>query len=173
MAGTETNKPKFTCALIKAHLVKNKDLFEKAMEAIEAEVESVGLSIVVRRHVDLAVKKPDGETLCEKFYAVHKDQPFFEDLKTQQAGLVIAIILKSTGEDIDAVQAWRKLIGSTNPKKDIADGLNTLRARFGESKEFNGFHGSDSEENALKEVRLLFEEEEIRRLLPECFQSVA
>jgi len=173
MSDQETNKPKFTCALIKAHLVRNKKLFEKAMAAIEAEVEAVGLTIVVRRHIDFAAKKPNGETLCEQFYAVHKDKPFFEGLKTQQAGLVIAIILKSTRDDVDAIQAWRKLIGSTNPEKDIVDGLPTLRARFGKSKESNGFHGSDSEESAIQEVRLLFAEEEIRRFLPECLQFVA
>ena len=77
---------------------------------------------------------------AEAFYAVHKERPFFNGLVTfMSSGPIVAAIL----EKENAVEDFRKLIGSTNPA-DAADG--TIRKLFASSIERNAVHGSDSDE---------------------------
>lgn len=84
------------------------------------------------------------------FYNVHKDRPFFNDLvEFMTSGPVLAAVL----EKDNAVNDYRNLIGSTNPA-DAADG--TIRKLFGISVQKNAVHGSDSDENAEKEINFFF-----------------
>jgi len=85
-----------------------------------------------------------------KFYEVHKERPFYKDLVAfMSSGSILAAVL----EKENAVEDFRKLIGSTNPA-DAADG--TIRKHFGQSVQYNAVHGSDSDENAIKESSFFF-----------------
>lgn len=87
---------------------------------------------------------------AEAFYAIHKERPFFEGLVTfMSSGPIIAAVL----EKENAVEDFRKLIGSTNPA-DAAEG--TIRKMFATSIQFNAVHGSDSDENAQIEANFFF-----------------
>jgi nucleoside-diphosphate kinase len=90
-----------------------------------------------------------------KFYEVHKDRPFFNDLVSYMtSGPVVVMVLE--GEN--AVAKNRELMGATNPK-EAAPG--TIRADFADSIEANAVHGSDSLENAQKEIAFFFAQREI------------
>lgn len=92
--------------------------------------------------------------LAGKFYEVHKERPFYQDLCTyMSSGPIIAAIL----EKENAVEDFRKLIGATNPA-DAADG--TIRKLFATSIEANAVHGSDSDENAAIEGSFFFSQAE-------------
>ena len=87
---------------------------------------------------------------AEAFYAVHSERPFFNGLVTfMSSGPIVAAIL----EKENAVEDFRKLIGSTNPA-DAANG--TIRKLFASSIEQNAVHGSDSDENAQIESNFYF-----------------
>ena len=87
---------------------------------------------------------------AEKFYAVHKERPFFNDLvEFMTSGPIVAAVL----EKENAVEDFRKLIGATNPK-EAAEG--TIRRLYAESIEANAVHGSDSDENAIIEAGFFF-----------------
>ena len=81
-----------------------------------------------------------------EFYKVHQAKPFYNDLCSYlSSGPIVVMILE--GED--AVSANRKLMGATNPK-DAED--NTIRKLYGISIDKNSVHGSDSPDNAKKEI---------------------
>lgn len=87
---------------------------------------------------------------AEAFYAIHKERPFFNGLVAfMSSGPVVAAIL----EKENAVEDFRKLIGSTNPA-EAAEG--TVRKLFATSIQQNAIHGSDSDENALIESGFFF-----------------
>jgi len=93
--------------------------------------------------------------LAEKHYAVHKDKPFFGDLiKFITSGPIIAAVFE--GEK--AVDSIRQTMGATDPKKASPG---TIRADLGLNMEHNMIHGSDSPENAEKEISIFFKPEEI------------
>ncbi len=87
---------------------------------------------------------------AEQFYAIHKGQPYYEKLVRfiTDGPLVVALL-----ERENAVEAYRNLIGATDPNL-AAEG--TLRKLFGASIELNAVHGSDSDENAIKEANFFF-----------------
>jgi len=90
-----------------------------------------------------------------KFYEVHKERPFFNDLcEYMSSGPVVVMVLE--GEN--AVAKNRKLMGATNPEEAEPG---TIRADFAQSIEANAVHGSDSLENAKKEIAFFFAEREI------------
>lgn len=90
------------------------------------------------------------ESQASGFYHVHKERPFFGDLiRFMTEGPIVAMILEKEG----AIQAWRDLMGTTNPA-DAAEG--TLRKRFGTSIERNASHGSDAPETAEFETGYFF-----------------
>lgn len=94
-------------------------------------------------------------TDAKRFYAVHEGKDFFEGLiKFISSGPVVALVI----EKENAVEEFRKLIGSTDPTK-AEEG--TIRKLFGESIRMNAVHGSDSPENAVKEYSFFFAEKEI------------
>ena len=87
---------------------------------------------------------------ASEFYKVHQSKPFYNDLCTYlSSGPIVVMILE--GEN--AVLANRELMGATNPK-DAAD--NTIRKLYGISIDKNSVHGSDSLENAQKEINFFF-----------------
>lgn len=103
-----------------------------------------GFSLKAMRLLHLSVAD------AQAFYAVHKERPFFNELVAyMSSGPIIAIVL----EQENAVERFRELIGATNPK-EAAEG--TIRKDFGTSIEANAVHGSDSDENALKEAHFFF-----------------
>ena len=92
---------------------------------------------------------------AERFYAVHKERPFYNDLVAYMtSGPVIPICL----EKENAVADFRKLIGATNPAN--AD-EGTIRKMYAESVEKNIVHGSDSPENAKIEIGHFFTDAEL------------
>lgn len=117
--------------------------------AINAVIEESGLRIVAQKRIWLT----DGQ--AEGFYAVHKERPFFGDLVTfMTSGPVVVQVL----EGDNAVARYRDVMGATNPA-NAADG--TIRKRFAESIEANSVHGSDSLENAEREIAFFFNDQEI------------
>ncbi len=92
---------------------------------------------------------------AEGFYAVHKERPFYEELTTfMSSGACMVLAL----EKDNAVVAWRETIGATNPN-EAAEG--TIRKDFATSLGENAVHGSDSDENAEKEIGFFFTESEL------------
>lgn len=92
---------------------------------------------------------------AERFYAVHKGKPFFNELVDfMTSGPVYVGVV----EHENAVAEFRRLIGATDPAK--AD-EGTIRRRFGESLQRNAIHGSDSDENARIEWSQFFTDDDI------------
>jgi nucleoside-diphosphate kinase len=118
---------------------------------VNARLEKAGLRIVAQKRLRLSRQQ------AEKFYAVHKDRPFYSDLCTfMSSGPVVVQVLEAEG----AVGLNREVMGATDPAK-AAPG--TIRRDFAESIEANSVHGSDSEENAAIEIAFFFSEIEIVR----------
>jgi nucleoside-diphosphate kinase len=92
------------------------------------------------------------------FYEVHEGRPFYEDLV---AFMTSGPCLPMALERADAVAHFRKVIGATDPA-DAAAG--TIRKLYAESKGRNAVHGSDSDENAAREVGFFFPEGELAGL---------
>ncbi len=87
---------------------------------------------------------------ASEFYKVHQSKPFYEDLCTYlSSGPIIVMIL----EGKDAIKENRRIMGATNPK-DAEEG--TIRKLYGISIDKNSVHGSDSLENAKKEIKFFF-----------------
>ena len=113
-------------------------------DAINLMIESSGLKILQRKELNLTMEQ------AEKFYAVHSDKPFYKDLcNFMTSGPIVVQMLE--GEN--AVELYRKVMGVTNPDKAEE---NTIRKKFATSIQENAVHGSDSEENALKELNFFF-----------------
>ena len=116
---------------------------------INARFEEAGLRIVAQRRVRLTQEQAEG------FYDVHRERAFFNDLVAfMTSGPVVVQVL----EGDNAVVRNREIMGATNPAN--AD-EGTIRKDFAESIEANSVHGSDSPENAAKEIRYFFAELEI------------
>jgi nucleoside-diphosphate kinase len=116
---------------------------------INAKLEAAGLKIVAQKRLHLTLAD------AERFYAVHKERPFFASLCAfMSSGPVVAQVLE--GED--AVAKNREVMGATNPANAAAG---TIRKEFAESIEANSAHGSDSLDNAKAEIAFFFSELEI------------
>lgn len=117
--------------------------------AINARIEESSLRIIAQKRMHLTPNQ------AAQFYAVHKERAFFQDLcDFMISGPVVVQVL----EGVNAVAAYRDLMGATNPE-NAAEG--TIRKDFAESIEANAVHGSDSLENAAKEISFFFSEIEI------------
>ena len=87
---------------------------------------------------------------AEEFYKVHQTKPFYNDLcEYLSSGPIVVMIL----EKENAIEENRSLMGATNPKEAV-DG--TIRKKYGISIDKNSVHGSDSSENAEKEINFFF-----------------
>ncbi len=108
--------------------------------------ERAGLRVVAARMLQLTPRQAEG------FYAVHRERPFFRDLCAYMtSGPVMVQVL----EGDSAVSRHREIMGATDPKK-AAPG--TIRADLATSIEENVVHGSDSAENAAREIAYFFAE---------------
>ena len=92
---------------------------------------------------------------AEEFYSIHSTKPFFNDLVSfiTRGPVVVAALEKH-----NAVEDFRKLIGSTDPS-EAKEG--TIRKLYADSKAENAIHGSDSEENAKTEINFHFSKNEL------------
>jgi nucleoside-diphosphate kinase len=117
--------------------------------AINQRFEESGLKIIAQKRMHLTA------ALAERFYAVHAERPFYRSLVGFMiSGPVVVQVLE--GED--AVAKNRAVMGATDPAK-AAPG--TIRKDFAESIEANSVHGSDSPENAAREIAFFFADIEI------------
>lgn len=133
-----------TLSIIKPDAVK-KNVIGKIIDRFESN----GLRIAAMKKVQLS------QSDAQEFYAIHKSRPFFNDLVAfMVSGPVVVMVL----EGLNAVAKNRELMGATNPKEAAAG---TIRADFAESIDANAVHGSDSLENAEKEIKFFFAEREI------------
>ena len=108
-----------------------------------------GFEIVAMKYTRLSIKE------ASEFYSIHSERPFFGDLISYiTSGPIVAAVLKKE----NAVEDFRKLIGSTNP---IEAEKGTIRNLFADSISENAIHGSDSDENAIIESNFHFEKDEI------------
>ena len=88
--------------------------------------------------------------VASKFYEVHKDRPFFQDLVSfMVSGPVVVQVLQGD----NAVALYRQVMGATNPEEAEAG---TIRKEFAQSIEANSVHGSDSIDNAKKRNFIFF-----------------
>lgn len=133
-----------TLSIIKPDAVK-KNVIGKIIDRFESN----GLRIAAMKKVQLS------QSDAQEFYSIHKSRPFFNDLVAfMVSGPVVVMVL----EGLNAVAKNRELMGATNPKEAAAG---TIRADFAESIDANAVHGSDSLENAEKEIKFFFAEREI------------
>jgi len=129
-------------------LIKPDAMKRNLAGAILARFEQRGLKTVGLKmlHMD--------EALAKRHYAVHEGKPFFTDLvKYITSTPIVAIVF----EGDNAIELIQRTMGSTDPKK--AD-KGTIRADFGIDIQNNAVHGSDSPENAAKEIKLFFKDKE-------------
>ncbi len=118
---------------------------------IIAHLEAAGFRIRALRMLTMSVAQ------ARSFYAVHRERPFFESLVAfMTSGPCIPIALEAP----DAVAGLRRSIGATDPA-EAAEG--TVRRLYAESKERNAIHGSDSDDNARRELGFFFAEAELLR----------
>jgi len=133
-----------TFTMIKPDAVENGHI-----GAILNKINASGFKIVAMKYTKLTKEK------AEKFYEVHSERPFYGELVSFiSRGPIVAAIL----EKENAVEEFRKLIGSTNPA-EAEEG--TIRSLYATSMGENAVHGSDSDENAEIEGAFHFSEEEI------------
>jgi nucleoside-diphosphate kinase len=112
-------------------------------------IEAAGFKIIALKYKRMTRDE------AEKFYSIHSDKPFFNDLVSfMTRGPIVAAAL----EKDNAVDAFRALIGSTDPN-EAEEG--TIRKKYAKSKGENAVHGSDSDENAEIEISFHFDNEEI------------
>lgn len=116
--------------------------------AILAHLEREGYRIRAARLMRLT------RAQAEAFYEIHRGRPFYEELVSfMSSGPCFPMAL----EKPDAVAAFRATIGATDPA-EAAPG--TIRKLYAESKGRNAVHGSDSDENAAREIGFFFSEAE-------------
>ena len=103
-------------------------------------------NLQIKNHKKIHITKEE----AAEFYKIHQSKPFYNDLCNYlSSGPIVVIILE--GED--AVLKNRKIMGATDPN-DAAE--NTIRKLYGISIDKNSVHGSDSLENAKKEIGFFF-----------------
>ena len=110
---------------------------------------SAGFKILGAKLIKISLAQAEG------FYGVHKGKPFYEELtKFMSSSQSMVLVLEKN----NAVTAWRETIGATNPE-EATEG--TIRCDFAISIGENAVHGSDSDENAKKEIGYFFTESEL------------
>lgn len=128
-----------TFAIIKPDAVKNNytgQIYDRILKA--------GFTILAAKLKRMSKRE------ANEFYSIHSDKPFYDELTDfMSSGHSMVLALKKD----NAVLEWRKTIGATNP--DEAD-EGTIRKDFASSLSENAVHGSDSDENAIKEINFFF-----------------
>ena len=127
-------------------IIKPDAVAKNVIGQILARFEQAGLKVIAARMMQLSPEE------AGRFYAVHKERPFFKDLVDfMVSGPVMVQVLE--GES--AIQKNRDLMGATDPKKAEKG---TIRADFAESIDANAVHGSDAPETAANEIAFFFPE---------------
>ena len=135
-----------TFAIIKPDAVRLGNLGK-----IYHKIEKSGFNIIAAKLIKLTLEQAEG------FYDVHRERPFFVELtEFMSSGKCMVLAL----EKDNAVAEWRKTIGATNPA-EAEEG--TIRKEFASSIGENAVHGSDSNENAEKEISYFFTGSELRQ----------
>ena len=117
--------------------------------SINELIEKNGLRIIAQKRIKLTNEQ------AEKFYDVHNDKPFFKDLVDYMTSEPVVVQVLS-GDN--AVKKYREIMGATNPD-NASEG--TIRKLFALNVQENSVHGSDSDENAIKEIEFFFNKDEI------------
>tara|TARA_Y100000768_G_scaffold275200_1_gene210829 strand:+ start:174 stop:590 length:417 start_codon:yes stop_codon:yes gene_type:complete len=117
--------------------------------SINMLIENSGLRIIAQKRIKL------NKDQAEKFYFVHKEKSFFNDLVEYMTSEPV-VVQVLTGEN--AIDKYRKVMGATNPE-NAEEG--TIRKLHALNVQENSVHGSDSIENAKKEISFFFEPDEI------------
>jgi nucleoside-diphosphate kinase len=130
---------RFTFSIIKPNAIRT-----GKTGPILAMINEGGFEITAMKMVQLTLQQ------AEAFYEVHTGKPFFQELvEFMTSGPVVLMILKHD----NAVEEFRKLIGATDPNKAEQG---TIRRTFAVSVKMNAVHGSDSDENAVREANFFF-----------------
>ncbi len=120
--------------------------------AILARIEESGFRVCALRMTHLS------RGVAEGFYEIHRQRPFFGELvQFMTRSPVVVAVLEKEG----AVGAWRDLMGATDPAKAAPD---TIRKLFGSNVGENATHGSDSLDNARREIGYFFPGAEVSSL---------
>ena len=133
-----------TFAIIKPDAVKNRHTGNIYDRIQKHNFKIIGAKLLRMSHEE-----------AEGFYRIHKEKPFFNDLiefMTSGPCMVLAL------EKENAVESWRRAIGPTNPQ-EAEEG--TIRKDFASNVQENAVHGSDSNENAQKEIAFFFLDSEL------------
>jgi nucleoside-diphosphate kinase len=117
--------------------------------AINTIIERSGLRIVAQKRVRWTLPQ------AQKFYAEHKERPFYDDLC---AFMTSAPIVLQVLEGEGAIAKYRQVMGATDPEEAKRG---SIRKRFARSKSQNSVHGSDSPASATREIALTFQPDEI------------
>jgi nucleoside-diphosphate kinase len=130
-------------------IVKPDAVEKRTAGAVLAHIEGAGFRVLALRMKHLT----RGE--AEAFYDVHRQRPFFADLVQfmTRSPVVVAVL-----EREDAVAKWRDTMGATDPAKAAAG---SIRKLFGSNVGENATHGSDSLENARREIGFFFAGREV------------
>ena len=130
-------------------IIKPDAVVKSVIGQIYSRFEKANLNIVAAKMVQLSREQ------AEQFYEIHRSRPFFKDLVDFMiSGPVMIQVLKGT----NAVTRNREIMGATNPKEASSG---TIRADFADSIDANAVHGSDSLENAAREIAFFFEPHEM------------
>lgn len=130
-------------------IIKPDAVSKNVIGQIYTRFENAGLRVIAARMKHLTEKEAGG------FYEVHSARPFFKDLvRFMSSGPVVIQVLE--GEN--AVALHRDIMGATDPRKAAAG---TIRADFADSIDENSVHGSDSVENAAREISYFFRATEL------------
>jgi nucleoside-diphosphate kinase len=130
-------------------LIKPDGVRRKLVGRILSRFEEEDLQVIALKMLWLS------EQDAGRFYAVHRERPFYSSLcRYMSSGPIVAVAL----EGREAIGRVRKIMGATDPKKAEPG---TIRAEYGESIEANTVHGSDSPESAPWELRFFFSEREL------------
>lgn len=128
-----------TLAIIKPDAIANNYVGE-----IISKITQAGFGIIAMKMIRM------DELAAGVFYEVHSERPFYEELvEFMSSGPIVPIALTKE----NAVEDFRALIGATDPA-EAKEG--TIRKLFAESKGKNAIHGSDSDENAMREINFFF-----------------
>jgi len=130
-------------------IVKPDAVEKRKAGAVLAKIEEGGFRILALRMTHLT------RAAAEGFYEVHRQRPFFGELVQfmTRSPVIVAVL-----ERDNAVAGWRDLMGATDPAK-AADG--TIRKLFGSNVGENATHGSDSLDNAKREIAYFFQGAEV------------
>ena len=117
--------------------------------SINKIIEENNLRIIAQKRIHLSSEQ------AEKFYEVHKEKPFFKDLIEY---MISEPVIVQVIEGDNAITKYRKVMGATNPE-NAEEG--TIRKIHALNVQENSVHGSDSEENEIKEIDFFFDLKEI------------